>query len=172
MKRKSDSDMAFLRTLKELIKDQTLSGINFYDGESAVGFIVYADDDTFDMFIIDNVFNEKVIEADLDSGPNGRAIIVEKDDDIDGIDFVFVKSTYKTEAIECIQHDVSHHFPVEKTSFFDLVSQGIYDNVNIMKLKEKTDKKSATKIKENKPSNMKLLLDSFDGNSPTHESEK
>ena len=166
MKRRNDSDMAFLRTLRELIKDQTLSGVSFYDGESAVGFIVYADDDTFDMFIIDNVFNEKATETDLDSGPHGRAIMVEKDDDIDGIDFVFVKSTYKTEAIECIQHDVSHHFPVEKTSFFDLVSQGIYDNIKVTKSKEKDDKKSATSKKENKPSNMKLLLDSFDGNGP------
>lgn len=98
------------------------------DESLEIGFVLYADEDTFDMYVRDNVHNTKVIDEDM----NG-AIMIEDEKDIEEIDFVFVKATFRTDMIDNITHDVSHHFPVDKTEWFDLVSQGIYDKIEAKK---------------------------------------
>lgn len=118
-----------------------MAKVAFLDDTIEIGFIVYADEDTFDMYIRDNVHNKDVIDEDM-SG----AIMIEDEEDIKGIDFIFTKATFMTDKIDNITHDISHHFSVEQTPFFDLASQGIYHKYE--ESKPKRTKKSPKLIKK------------------------
>ncbi len=111
----------FLRALENLIKKRSLANVNFLDGSSEVGFILYADEDTFDMAIRDNVYNPVILEQD------NEKILLEKEDDLKEIDFVFTTGTFMTQAIDNIVHDVSHQFTPDQTTWFDLISEGLYE---------------------------------------------
>lgn len=128
--------MSFLRSLRNAAQAQSLVKVEFDSGNAEVGFVVYADMDTFDMYIMDNVYSQSILDEDMNGG-----IMLESEDDMDDIDFIFVKGTYKTDAIETLVSDIAHKFPIEKTMFFSSISKSIYDNL-------KSDKKSA---KENGP---------------------
>jgi len=132
--------MSFLRSLRNAAQAQSLVKVEFDSGNAEVGFVVYADMDTFDMYVMDNVYSQSILDEDMNGG-----IMLESAEDIDDIDFIFVKGTYKTDAIETLVSDIAHKFPIEKTVFFSSISKSIYDN---LKSSKKSSKDNNDNIKK------------------------
>lgn len=110
-----------LRPLKNLIKEKTLARINFLDGFSVHGFVTYVDEDTLEVYTIDNVYNQLII----DEGEDGIAL--ENEEDVEAIDFIFIKTIFRTDSVSSIIADISHKFPVEKTTYIDQMRGLIYN---------------------------------------------
>lgn len=117
-----------LRALNAAIRERKLARVNFLDGEFQVGFVVYADEESFDIFLMDNVFNQKVLDEDEEGG-----IMLEKEEDIEEIDFLFVKATFKTEMVDYVISDVSHKFSRNKTEFIRNITESIYHSYNLQR---------------------------------------
>lgn len=117
-----------LRALNAAVRERKLARINFLDGEFQVGFVVYADEDSFDIFLMDNVYNQKVLDEDEEGG-----IMLEKVEDIEEIDFLFVKATFKTEMVDYVISDVSHKFSPDKTAYIRNITESIYHSYNLQK---------------------------------------
>ena len=109
------------RPLKNLIKEKTLARIKLIDGEIIEGFVTYVDKETFEIYIPDNIYNQLVIDDGSDE------IFVENEEDVDSIDFTFVKSIFRTEEVSCIITDVSHKYPIEKSIYIDTVRETVYN---------------------------------------------
>lgn len=112
-----------LRPLKNLVKEKTLARIDLLDGRSVNGFVTYADEDTFEVYTIDSIYNQAIIEE------TEEGIALEKEEDIELIDFIFIKTVFRTDAIMSIVCDISHKFPIEKTAYIDKMKLSIYDNI-------------------------------------------
>lgn len=124
-----------LRALESAIRGRKLARVNFLDGEYQVGFVVYADEESFDIFLMDNVYNHKILDEDEEGG-----IMLAKEEDIEEIDFLFVKAAFRTEMVDYIISDVSHKFSREKTEFIRNITHSIYDSYNLqMKINQHND---------------------------------
>lgn len=128
-----------LRPLKNLIKEKTLARISFHDGISIEGFVTYADEDTFEIYGPDNVYNQSVLEESEDG------IVVQNEDDAESIDFTFVKGVFLTDNIYSIISDISHKYPIEKIMYIDKMKESIYKNIEqprVFKLVKKAKKEN------------------------------
>lgn len=110
-----------LRPLKNLVKEKTLARINFLDGYSVHGFVTYVDDETMEVYTIDNVYNQLIIEE------SEEGIALESEEDAEAIDFLFVKTIFRTDSVSSIVCDISHKFPIEKTTYIDQMKVAIYN---------------------------------------------
>jgi hypothetical protein len=110
-----------LRPLKNLVKEKTLARINFLDGYSVHGFVTYVDDETMEVYTIDNVYNQLIIEE------SEEGIALESEEDAEAIDFLFVKTIFRTDSVSSIICDISHKFPIEKTTYIDQMKVAIYN---------------------------------------------
>jgi hypothetical protein len=122
-----------LSPLKSLIKEKTLARISFVNGTSIDGFVTYADEEIFEVYIPDNVYNQLAEETE-------DGIYLENEEDIDCIDFKFVKGIFITQTIFSIITDTIHKYPVEKISYIDKIKHSIYKNNmsgRIFKVKKK-----------------------------------
>lgn len=117
-----------LRALTNAVRERKLARVNFLDGEFQVGFVVYADEESFDIFLMDNVFNQKVLDEDEEGG-----IMLEKEEDIEEIDFLFVKATFKTDMVDYIISDVSHKFSKDKTIYIRNIIESVYSSYNLQR---------------------------------------
>lgn len=110
-----------LRPLRNLIKERTLARINFLDGYTVHGFVTYVDEDTMEVYTIDNVYNQLVLEE------SEEGIALESEEDVEAIDFIFIKTIFRTDSVSSIISDISHKFPVEKTTYIDQMRGLIYN---------------------------------------------
>lgn len=140
--------MLFLRTLKQIQKEKSLAKIDFDDGNRCIGFVIYSDEETFDVYRLDTVYNNVIIEEDFDG-----AIMLESEEDAKSIDSIFVKSTYQTMMISDITHDFSHKFSAEKTAYFNIVKEELYKPKE--RKKKTVSKKNVVKNKREKVNNRK-----------------
>lgn len=117
----------FLRALKEVQKNRSLAKIEFNDGDCEIGYVVYADGASFDMYVYDHVFNNAII---LESE---EQVILESEDAYAQIDFTFVKGTYDTNEVKSVVHNFEHKYPVDKTIFFAYHKNMIFDKLEAPK---------------------------------------
>lgn len=110
-----------LRPLRNLIKEKTLARINFLDGFSVHGFVTHVDDETLEVYTIDNVYNQLILEE------SEEGIALESEEDVEAIDFIFIKAIFRTDSVSSIIADISHKFPVEKTTYIDQMRGLIYN---------------------------------------------
>jgi hypothetical protein len=110
-----------LRPLKNLIKEKTLARINFLDGYSVHGFVTYVDEETVEVYTIDNVYNQLILEE------SEEGIALECEEDAEAIDFMFIKAIFRTDSVASIISDISHKFPIEKTIYIDQMKGMIYN---------------------------------------------
>lgn len=111
------------RPLKNLIKEKTLAAISFIDGNYVQGFVTYVDEETTEVYTIDNVYNQLIIEE------SEEGIALESEEDIEAIDFLFIKMIFRTDSVNSIICDISHKFPIEKTAYIDQMKNSIYNNI-------------------------------------------
>lgn len=109
------------RPLKNLTKEKTLARIKLIDETVIEGFVTYADKETFEIYMSDNIYNQLVIDED------GEQIVVENEEDVESIDFTFVKAIFRTEEVSCIIADVSHKYPIERSIYIDTVREAVYN---------------------------------------------
>lgn len=109
------------RPLKNLIKKQTLARIKLIDDTVIEGFVTYADKKTFEIYTADNIYNQVVIEED------GDQILLENEEDIEAIDFTFVKAVFRTNEVCFIITDVSHKYPIDKSVYIDTIKEAVYN---------------------------------------------
>lgn len=119
--KKAVKSMLFVRALKEIKRNKSLAKIDFDDGETEIGFITYVDDETFDMCKMDTIFNQVILDEDFNGG-----IMLEREEDLESIDILFVKATFQTMLISSITHDISHKFEAKKTTYFNIIKEEIY----------------------------------------------
>lgn len=109
------------RALKNLTKEKTLARIKMIDETVIEGFVTYADKETFEVYTPDNVYNQLVIDE------YDEQIVVENEEDVESIDFTFVKVIFRTEEVSCIIADVSHKYPIDKSIYIDTIRDSVYN---------------------------------------------
>lgn len=112
------------RPLKNLIKEKTLARVKLIDETVIEGFVTYADKKTFEIYTADNIYNQVVLDED------GDQIFLENEEDVEAIDFTFVKAIFRTDEVSCIISDVSHKYPVDKSIFIDTIREAVYSISN------------------------------------------
>ena len=112
-----------LRALKELIKERTLAKVILDFSDDIHGFVTYADEETFEIYTPDSIFNQLIIDESDDG------IVVGSEEDIESIDFKLVKHIYLTQSIVGIIADISHKLPVDASQYIDTVKDLLYNEI-------------------------------------------
>lgn len=146
-----------LRPLKNLIKEKTLASIMFDAGMNISGFITYADEETFEIYTPDSIFNQLIIDE------SEEGIVVQSEEDVESIDFRLVKHIYLTDSVVGIIADVSHKLPVEDSQYIDTIRELLYNE--IAKEEEQKRVRLSNKYKGNKVQMSKLSDNDYEDDS-------
>jgi hypothetical protein len=133
-----------LRALTQVQRKRNLAELKLSDEEEPLfGFITYVDedDDTFDIYTVDNVYNQVVVAEE------GNVIMTETQEDAESIDFTLIKMTRHIGAIYSIIHDVSHCFPPERIKWLDSQKGFVYNREAAEREEELFEIRNRPKVK-------------------------
>jgi hypothetical protein len=111
-----------LRALFQVLRKRNLAEIYLRDEDEPIyGYVTYIDDETFDIYTIDDIFNNAVVVKE------GNVIMTETEEGAKSIDFTMIKMTRYTDSVYAVTHDVSHQIPLERLKWFDIQRKFVYN---------------------------------------------
>lgn len=131
-----------LRALFQVQRKRSLVELNLSDEEEPLfGYVTYVDEDTFDIYTIDNVYNPAVVMKE------GNVLMTETEDDAKSIDFTIIKITRCTDSVYGIVHDVSHALEPERKMWLDSQRNFVYNQAQADLIEDFGPVKKKPKIK-------------------------